>query len=217
MPNSLTEVKPIPSEEYKVKNSKLAIADAIPFRSVVLAPSTGGKSTLLVHLILNVYRDCFSRIYIFSPTVHSDPAWKPVKDYIKNKLHQDHKKESCYFDEYNHNDLEKIINDHKAIIEYLKQKKDNDNMYAILVLVDDFADSPHFTRNSKLLHGFYTRGRPFYINSIISSQVLTSISPIIRKNLSSLCIFKLSNNKEIEYIAEEYSGLTGGKKTCLTY
>ena len=215
MPNSLTEVKPIPSKQYIIKNSKLEISDSIPFRSIVLAPSTSGKTTLLVHLILNVYRGCFSRIYIFSPTVNSDSAWKPVKDYIKKDLNQNDKKERCYFEEYKHDEMEKVINDHKAVVEFLKQKKDNDKMYSILIIIDDMADNPQFTRNSKLLHALYTRGRHFYINTIISSQVLTTISPIIRKNLSSLYIFKLSNNKEIEYVCEEYSGLSNGKKNML--
>jgi hypothetical protein len=86
-------------------------------------------------------------------------------------------------------------------------------MYSILIIIDDHADNPAFTRNSKLLHALFTRGRHHYINTIISSQVLTTISPIIRKNLSSLYIFKLTNMKEIEYVVEEYSGLAGGKQT----
>jgi hypothetical protein len=53
------------------------------------------------------------------------------------------------------------------------------------------------------------------ISTIISSQVLTTISPIIRKNLSSLYIFKLTNNKEIDYLTDEYSGLSNGKKNLL--
>ena len=44
----LGQVKPIKSKEYQVKQSKLEIADAIPFRSLFLSPSTGGKTTLIV-------------------------------------------------------------------------------------------------------------------------------------------------------------------------
>ena len=43
--------------------------------------------------------------------------------------------------------------------------------------------------------------------------MLTTISPIIRKNLSSLYIFKLSNMREIDFITDEYSGLAGSKQT----
>ena len=53
------------------------------------------------------------------------------------------------------------------------------------------------------------------ISSIISSQVLTTISPIIRKSLSSLYVFKLTNNKEVDYLTDEYSGLANSKTNLL--
>ena len=118
-------------------------------------------------------------------------------------------------EDYQESELENIINTHKEIIEYLKNNKDNDQLYSILLVVDDMADNPKFTRNSKLLHALYTRGRHHMISSIISSQVLTTISPIIRKNLSSLYVFKLTNNKEVEYLTDEYSGLANSKKNLL--
>jgi hypothetical protein len=77
--------------------------------------------------------------------------------------------------------MNNIINTHKEIIEYLKNKKDNDKLYSIVIIIDDMADNPKFTRNSKLLHALYTRGRHHLISTIISSQVLTTISPITRK------------------------------------
>ena len=58
----LRAVKPIKSKEFHVKQLKLEIADAIPFRSLILSPSTGGKTTLIVHLIVRVYKNCFSGI-----------------------------------------------------------------------------------------------------------------------------------------------------------
>ena len=47
----LREVKPIKSNDYTVKQSRLEIADAVPLRSMLISPSTGGKTTLIVHLI----------------------------------------------------------------------------------------------------------------------------------------------------------------------
>ena len=78
MANKLTEINAIKTKDYEIKKSKLEIADQPPFRSIVLAPSNSGKTTLLVHLILNVYKNCFNRIYIFSPSISSDDAWAPV-------------------------------------------------------------------------------------------------------------------------------------------
>ena len=96
MLNELVNVEPTKSKEFIVKQSKLQIADTIPFRSMLISPSTGGKSTLMVHLIMKVYKDCFSKIYMFSPTVNSDPAWGPVIKYMRDELNQNNKADSAY-------------------------------------------------------------------------------------------------------------------------
>ena len=50
-----------------------------------------GTSNFLVKLVTKVYRhkggkSCFDRIYVFSPSVHMEPIWKPVRDMIENEL-----------------------------------------------------------------------------------------------------------------------------------
>jgi predicted ATP-binding protein involved in virulence len=77
-------VKPITLQEYTCKQSKHDIAPKLPLRSILLAPSGSGKTVLLANLILNVYRGCFERIYVFSPSVHLDQTWQAVNDYQEN-------------------------------------------------------------------------------------------------------------------------------------
>ena len=72
-------IEPIKLKEFEVKQSKNDVAPKIPFISVILGPSGSGKTTLLQNLILNVYKNCFSRIYIFSPSSDVDMTWEPVK------------------------------------------------------------------------------------------------------------------------------------------
>ena len=55
----------------------------IPFRSVILGPSGSGKTILLQNMILDIHKNCFSRIYIFSPSIDVDSTWLPVKEYIE--------------------------------------------------------------------------------------------------------------------------------------
>ena len=50
-------------------------------------------------------------------------------------------------------------------------------MFQILVIVDDFADDPTFTRQSKILHALYTRGRHNMISTITATQ--NSVQSII--------------------------------------
>ena len=59
------------------------------------------KTVLLQNVILDIYRDCFSRIFVFSPSVEVDVTWKPVKQYIEKHMKVSHTaEEPIYFDHY---------------------------------------------------------------------------------------------------------------------
>ena len=90
-------------------------------------------------------------------------------------------------------------------------------LYSILVVIDDFADDPTFTRQSKLLHSLYTRGRHNSISTIVSTQKFAAIRPILRVSATSLIVYRLRNNKELESFLEEVSGLTGKKELMAIY
>ena len=77
------KIEPIKLKEYEAKQSKYDIAPKIPFRSIILGPSGSGKSILLQNIILNIYRNCVSRIYIFSPRIDVDATWSPVKNTLR--------------------------------------------------------------------------------------------------------------------------------------
>ena len=104
------EIKPIDLKEYSCKQSKHAHVPKVPLRMVLLAPSGSGKTVLLSNLILNIYRGCFERIYVFSPSIEIDKTWEPVKKYQAETMKATEKdKDKLYFDHYEANDLERII------------------------------------------------------------------------------------------------------------
>ena len=105
-------------------------------------------------------------------------------------------------------------NQHK-VIDYLKSQGST-KMFQILIVVDDFADDPSFTRNSKLLHQLYIRGRHQYISTITSTQVYKVISPVIRKNMTHLFVYRLRNASDLEAWIEELSGVYD-KKHYINY
>ena len=74
---------------YEFKQSKYEHVPKLQFRSTIVASSTKGKTVLVQNLILNVYRNSFARIFIFSPGVHKDPTFTEVKKYIRDELHVD--------------------------------------------------------------------------------------------------------------------------------
>ena len=63
-------------------------------RSMLVGPSGGGKTVLLTNMILDIYKGCFSRIYILSPSKNFDSTWKPVKDYIRDTI-KPNDRENC--------------------------------------------------------------------------------------------------------------------------
>ena len=211
------DIKPIGITDYSCKQSKHGHVPKIPIRMLLLAPSGSGKTVLLSNLILNIYRGCFERIYIFSPSVDLDTTWKPVKKYQEQTMKViENDKEKLYFDNYNPNDLEKIIATQHRVISLLK-KQGRNKLFSVLVVIDDFADDPVFTRQSKLLHGLFTRGRHNSISTIVSTQNFAAIHPTIRVNATSLIVYRLRNYKELEAFVEEVSGLVTKKDLVEIY
>ena len=51
---------------------------------MLVGPGGSGKTVLLTNMILDIYKGCFSMIYIWSPSIEVDNTWKPVKDYIRD-------------------------------------------------------------------------------------------------------------------------------------
>ena len=206
-------IKPIQLKEYNCKQSKYSdVVPKLPMRSMLVGPSSSGKTVLLSNMILDIYRDCFSRIYIWSPSINVDSTWKPVKDYIQDHI-KPNDREKIYFDSYEPSELEAVIKTQQKVIDYQKEQKHKD-LYQILILVDDFIDDPSFTRRSQLLHQLYIRGRHYMISTITATQVYKAVSPIIRKNMTHLFIYRLRNYADLEAIIEEMSAVYD-KKTLL--
>ena len=208
---NVPDIKPIKLKEFETKQSKYEMVPKLPFRSVILGPSGSGKTILLQNMILDIYRDCFSRIYIFSPSIDVDATWLPVKKYIESDMKVHHtEEEPIYFDHYDPVALHKIIDTQHKVIDFMK-KKNIKTLYSILVVVDDFADDPQFSRHSKILHALHTRGRHNSISTITATQKFAAIAPIIRVNATGLYIYRLRNYKDMETFIEEVSAVSDKK------
>ena len=189
-------------KEYEFKQSKYDVAPRIPFSQIVVGPSGSGKTILLQSMILDLYRDCFSRIFIFSSSIHVDSVWTPVKDYIEKTLKVDPTKEKVYFDDFNPTDLEEILDLQHKITKF---QKDHDfkQLFSVLIIIDD----TRFSRHNSLLNALYIRGRHFGCNIISSTQKFNGLSTTIRVNSRQLFFFKMRNYKEIQTMIEELSAL----------
>ena len=93
-------------------------------RAMICGPSGSGKTVLLQNMILDIYKGCFSRIYIYSPSVDIDHTWQPVKDYIAHEI-KPRDKERIYFDTYDPEALAHIVKTHHRVIESIKAHNQN--------------------------------------------------------------------------------------------
>ena len=142
------------------------------------------------------------------PTINIDDNWIPVKDILqKIKPREDGQ---VYFDHYNPEDLQEIVELQYNVIEYQKTH-DHKQLFQIAIFIDDFAESQEFLRNSNMLHALYTKGRHANISTITSVQMYKSLAPIIRKHATAMFIFRLRNYGDMEAILDELSALADKK------
>ena len=146
------KVKLFPTAEYTSKQPRDPIVPRVPCTGIFLGPSKSGKTVALISAILDQYmtgggESVFERIYIFSPSIEIDDAWKPVKGFIEQHMGVNTEREQVYFDKWDEGALRTIIQQQKKITRTTKElgfKK----LYQILVVIDDFADQPELHRRT---------------------------------------------------------------------
>ena len=144
---------------------------------------------------------------MFSPSVDLDRTWGPVKHYVERELGVDLRREPCFFDRYDPAALEKVVAQQYKVAELCKAR--GKDVFGVLVIVDDFVDQPSFLRNERLLHQLYVRGRHAMLSTVVSSQKVVSVAPIIRVNATCLFVFRLRSMQDLQTLIDECSALLG--------
>ena len=202
------------TKNYTIKQSKYNVVPELPFKSIIYAPSHSGKTVLITNLIENVYRDCFERVYIFSPSIEIDDNWISTKKYLDNAITVGDDEPSLYQPEFNEDIIESIMATQKQIIDHIKKDKNKSKLFSILIILDDVADDSN-QRNSKALKSLFVKGRHSHISIILSSQKAALLNPVCRVNADSIYIFKLRNYQDLELLINECSALVGDKKEMM--
>ena len=214
MTDKAPKIKPINTKKYEVKQSKYPQVAKLPIRQVFAAPSSSGKTTVLSNYITDIYRDCFERIYIFSPSINVDSTWDPTKAYISKHISKQEDEPDFYYDTFDSEALMAILDTQKKVIEYQKKQKDTKRLFSILVIVDDHADDAAVCRQNRSLIELFVRGRHSLISVIVATQKYALLSPTIRVNASQIIVFRIRNAQDLEMIVSELSALID-KKTML--
>ena len=84
---STPSLKPTELKEHTCKQGHYGeLVPKLPMRNMLVGPGGSGKTVFLTNIILDMYKGCFSRIDIWSPSIYVDNTWKPVKDYIRDHI-----------------------------------------------------------------------------------------------------------------------------------
>jgi len=205
------EIKPYNHEKFTCKQSRYEMVSELPTRALIVAPSNSGKSVLLQNIILDIYRNCFERIYIFSPSIHIDTVWRPVIEYCTNTLKQhESDKEHFYFDTFDQSEFKQIITTQAKIVKHMKDRSMK-KIYSVAIIIDDFLDNQKFLKRTSDLDMLFLRGRHFYISTFISIQKYKGVSQVIRLNINDMYLFKLRNYADLEAFLEEFAALADKK------
>jgi len=206
MPGSLA-IQTHPAPQYEFKGSQYDHLPKVPLRGLVLGPSGSGKGVFLCDLICRLYRGCFERVYVWSPSVDLDHQWDAVKKYSSEVLGVDQSKEKTFFNTWDESEINKVIADHTAVTLQAK-KRGMRKLYSILIVIDDFADMRQVIHSShNACAQLFIRGRHAGISTIVSSQKLTLLDPVLRTQATFLCVFRLRNGREYQSLIEELSAL----------
>ena len=143
--------------EYYIKQSPSEMMPKVPCRGLIAGPGGSGKSVAMASMILDrdKYRNVWSRIYLWTPSIDADDSWEPVKRYIRNELGHDEKTEGPFaFNYFAPEDMLRIAKRQQKITETLKKAyaekgyTGQKRLYQVLFLVDDFGDSPQALRKA---------------------------------------------------------------------
>ena len=84
----------------KVKQSKFQIVGKLLMCSIILGPSGSGKTVLLQNMIVDIYQNIFTKIYIFSPSINVDSSRVPVNKCKDNDMKFQHTDDDPCFAHY---------------------------------------------------------------------------------------------------------------------
>jgi hypothetical protein len=216
------KIQPLDHQVNKTNDIDLKI----PFSGMICGAKGGGKSSLVLNLLLKpvYFKNKFNRCIFISPTAGMDSKISVLRRnefLIPNKklfnLMKKLNKKLCIVSndteiEGSYNDIPKVLTDDDFLedfdIKYIKnimaeQKyiiKEYGKEYAdnILLIFDDLAGSNFF--KSILFKKLLLNSRHHKISIIINTQAYFQIDKTLRLNNSLLCLFETANEQELKLI-----------------
>ena len=90
----------------------------------LIGPSGVGKTTTALAMLMGPYRNCYERVYVFSPSCAPgvDSAWDAWRKHVRTHMRVPDDEQTMW-DTWEPKKLEALIERHKKVNQYLKAKK----------------------------------------------------------------------------------------------
>ena len=195
---------PIKVKKYTHTQSRYDNVGALPSRYLLLAQTNSGKTTMILHMCLDIYRDCFERIVVFSHSWNLDSTWDPLKEYMEEK---EWNLNECGYDSYSDSALAAIIEEQQKIVAWQKAKN-HKRLFSLLIIFDDMMSTREAMRG-KQIEILYSRGRHMNISAWTSTQAYRKVLNTVRMNSDHELVWKLRNGQDLHAWLEENSAIVG--------
>jgi hypothetical protein len=165
-----------------------------------------------MNMLLDVYRDCWERIVVFSSSWETDSTWDPLKRYMEEK---EWNLAECGHSHYSDSVLANEIAMQQGIIAYQKSKG-HKRLFGLLVIFDDMLSTREAIRG-KQIEILYTRGRHFMASCWCSTQAYRKVSNVVRMNSDHEFIWRIRNGGDLNAWLDENSAIVGMDKLMEIY
>jgi len=180
----------------------------MPFRLLIVGKTGMGKTNILANMLLNDDKDFYRKdflypenIFIFSNSLEGDEKLRIIVKELEIP------KENLYSN-YDEEVVEVIYDLMKDNYNEAIREKERPKMS--LFIFDDvsFDGSMKGQEKASQMNRIFMNGRKFLVNTIVTSQKLTSLGTGLRENASAIILGK-SSNKQIELAESDYNYLKG--------
>jgi len=168
-----------------------------PFVQVFAAPRRSGKTHLINKLLEHNWRSMFDYIVIASPTLEYKSEYP---DELKGNVEVIKIRDNIV------NRVTQIIDEQKDAAKKHEEDPGEFDRVQTLLILDDCLDTElmQWQSANNIADVVAERGRHFDLSFVCSVQVLSKISPSVRRNAEAIFTFSPLNFTDVERILEEY-------------
>lgn len=181
----------VPKKCHKNKNP---LAPQHPFRLLAIGPTGGGKTNIIVDLVINHL--CFDKIYIYATDLEDEKYLATIA--LFESLNKQYKEL---------NETDEDIIEYSDSLNGIEVKQFNPEKQNLVIFDDMVTESK---KNQKIINDLFIAGRKTPNCSLIyQTQSIFDTPDLLRKQASMLVLLDVNDEGEINEIAKRYrTGIT---------